>query len=117
LGFWANELGAVDDVALTSDILSFLPGDYDHNGSVGEEDFDKWRTTFGQSVTPGADADGNGNGTIDAADYTFWRDILENPGSGAAAGFSTAAVPEPHGIVLGGLAGLLSAGTLRRRRK
>ena len=52
LGFWANELGAVDDVSLVSDVASFLAGDYDHNGSVGEEDFEKWRATFGRSSIP-----------------------------------------------------------------
>lgn len=56
-----------------------VPGDYDGNGSVGFEDYDLWRTTFG-SVTELA-ADGNGDDVVDAADYVFWRMLfVRTPG-------------------------------------
>lgn len=74
------------------------PGDYDQNGSVGPEDYDVWKTNFGTNF---ADADGNGNGIVDAADYTVWRD---NFGAG---GGSLAAVPEPSGMMLLAVAGVL----------
>jgi hypothetical protein len=41
--------------------------------------------------TPSLGADGNGDGRVDAADYTLWRDRF-----GAAA----VAVPEPAGVWL-----------------
>lgn len=108
VGFWANELGAVDDIALTS---VATPGDYDGNGSVGQEDYELWKNSFGQPIVPGADADGSRNGVVDAADYTVWRDHLGPPI------LDGAAVPEPHTFVLGlaaaGVAGLASP---RRKR-
>ena len=55
--------------------------------------------------------DGNGDGVIDAADYTVWRDHLGiTTGSGAALASASplsAAVPEPATIVLAMIAGFL----------
>jgi hypothetical protein len=54
-----------------------LAGDFDGNGSVGPEDYTRWKTDFGTIVgTAGSGADGNANGVVDAADYTVWRDHL-----------------------------------------
>jgi hypothetical protein len=99
LGYWANEFGAVEDIALTSTVN---PGDYDLNGTVGQEDYDLWKNTFGQSIEAGGDADGNRNGIIDAADYTIWRDNFSPP---IVAGMG---VPEPSSIALG----LVAAGAM-----
>ena len=50
------------------------------------------------SVAAGSGADGNGNGIVDAADYTVWRDHL---GQSAGAGsFAAVAVPEPSSLML-----------------
>lgn len=70
-------------------IYGAILGDYDGNGSVGEEDYNVWKANFGTTY---AAADGNGNGVVDAADYTVWRDNLA-AGSGSLA--IGAAVPEP----------------------
>lgn len=69
-----------------------IPGDYDGDGSVGTEDYEVWRSTFG-ATSGDMRADGNEDGTIDGGDYTFWRDRL-------AAGLGAAAVPEPATILL-----------------
>lgn len=62
------------------------PGDYDNNGTVQQQDYNSWTISFGQSVEPTTLADGNGNGTIDAADYVVWRKFLNvPPGAWAAA--------------------------------
>ncbi len=53
-----------------------LPGDYNLNDIVDEPDCAMWKLSFGQSVTSGTGADGNGDATVDAADYTVWRDNL-----------------------------------------
>ncbi|MCA9260542.1 MAG: hypothetical protein KDA61_15120, partial [Planctomycetales bacterium] len=50
-----------------------LLGDYNGNGSVDAADYTIWKDSFGQSGQDLA-ADGNGNGVIDAADYTIWKD-------------------------------------------
>ncbi|TWT32363.1 Glycosyl hydrolase catalytic core [Posidoniimonas corsicana] len=52
-----------------------LPGDYDYNGVVDNEDHATWRLQFGMSGA-NLSADGNGDGVVDAADYTVWRDNL-----------------------------------------
>ncbi|MEN1680578.1 MAG: hypothetical protein AAGJ46_13395 [Planctomycetota bacterium] len=83
------------------------PGDYNSDGAVGIEDYEVWRSTFGQFAFPLLGADGNGNGVIDVGDYTVWRDNLASQSDATAA-------PEPA-AALG--CTLLPVGmTLRRKR-
>jgi hypothetical protein len=58
-----------------------LIGDYDHNGAVTQLDYNVWRSSFGSTSV--LDADGNGNGVVNAGDYVMWR---MNLGIGAGAG-------------------------------
>jgi hypothetical protein len=89
-----------------------IPGDYNNNGTVGQEDYTLWKNTFNSNVTAGTAADGNSNGKVDAADYTYWRDRFGGAGSGALA----AQVPEPATVTLGVLAlGAAGVAALRRR--
>jgi hypothetical protein len=84
-----------------------LPGDYDGDGDVDNDDYDEWGSSFGASVASGTAADGNGNGIVDAADYTVWRDNL-----GQTLGSSSlASVPEPSSLWL-----LLGMAIFWRRR-
>jgi hypothetical protein len=67
------------DVLFQNDTFSarpVIPGDYDTDGDVDEDDYGKWQETFGSSL-PGAD--GNGNGVVDAADYVVWRKYVSPP--------------------------------------
>ena len=57
-----------------------LPGDYDRNGQVDLLDQLVWLLSFGSTID--LYADGNGNGIVDAADYTIWRDAYEDSASG-----------------------------------
>jgi hypothetical protein len=50
-----------------------LPGDYDRNGTVDEQDYPVWESNFGIGVAPGTSADGNRDGQVDGADYLVWR--------------------------------------------
>lgn len=84
--------------------VELLPGDYNADGTVDQQDHTAWLDQFGQTGNSLA-ADGNGDGVIDAADYTVWRDAYDS----AAA----ASVPEPTGTFL--LANLAVAAHLRRR--
>jgi hypothetical protein len=80
------------DTGIVTISSGFPLGDYNHNGSVGTEDYTTWRTSFGS--TSALNADGNGNSVVDAADYVIWRN-QSSPGSSASAELSAINTPEP----------------------
>ncbi len=53
--------------------IDLLLGDYNRDGSVDAADFTVWRDTLGTTTTSFSAADGNGNGVIDQGDYAAWR--------------------------------------------
>lgn len=82
-------------------------GDYDLSGEVTAADFDAWSNAFGTSGDLLA-VDGNGDGFIDAADYTVWRDHYASPLALVGVG-----VPEPNAA---GLLAIALLAALRKRR-
>jgi hypothetical protein len=86
-----------------------VPGDYNGNGTVDAADYTVWRDTQGATVTAGTGADGSNNGIIDAADYTFWQTRFGNTSASIAAAVSSAAVPEPAPLLSVAIAGALLA--------
>jgi hypothetical protein len=89
--------------------------DYNDDGAIDGADFLLWQRQFGSSVTAFSGADGNGNGIVDGPDLTLWKTGF---GSATPAGqVSTAAVPEPGSILLGGLGGLLLLGRFALKRR
>jgi len=89
-------------------------GDYDGNGVVDIADYAMWRSSYGNSVTPGTKADGNHDGVIDAGDYIVWRNKM-SAGGGSSLGGSAAAIPEPTGILLAAMGVILIARRPRRQ--
>lgn len=77
-------------------VPSVLPGDYNRDDSVDEDDYILWRNTFGSTEL--LDADGNDDGIVDAADYVVWRDHFGATKNVAASQASQ--VPEPAGAAL-----------------
>jgi len=67
-------------------------GDYNRDGSVDAADYTLWRDTMGQFVANFNAADGSASGVIDAEDFEVWKVNFSAGSSGAA---SRAAVPEP----------------------
>jgi hypothetical protein len=51
-----------------------LPGDYNGDGVVDAADYTVWRDQFAQVVPPGSGADGDGNGFVNGSDYQIWED-------------------------------------------
>lgn len=75
-GGWDESLGGWED-AFVVRIRSWFLGDYDRNGAVEQDDYANWRSSYGAASGPGLNADGNGDGVVNAADYTVWRDNLD----------------------------------------
>ncbi len=89
-----------------------LRADYNGNGVVDAGDYTVWRDTLGQTGM-GLPADGDGSDEIDQGDYDVWKlDFGQTLGSGAAS-LAANAVPEPNGGLLW-LLGMTLA-VLRRR--
>jgi hypothetical protein len=73
-----------------------VAGDYNGDGIVNAADYTVWCDSLGS--TTNLTADSNGNGVVDAGDYDVWKANFGNH-SGAGA-IVTAAVPEPSTVVL-----------------
>jgi hypothetical protein len=50
-----------------------LLGDYNGDGAVDATDYSSWRDSLGQSIAPGNGAAGSLNGLVDQADYIVWK--------------------------------------------
>ncbi|QDV73874.1 LamG-like jellyroll fold domain-containing protein [Botrimarina mediterranea] len=72
-----------------------LPGDFNGDGSVNAADYTVWRDNEGSTSSLAADA--SGNGRIDRADYNIWA---ANYGATLS---SSAAIPEPAAALLASL--------------
>ncbi|TWT88333.1 Matrixin [Pseudobythopirellula maris] len=84
-----------------------LPGDYNGDGFVDSADFTVWRDTRDSSVSPYSGADGDGDGVVGAGDYTVWVDHF-----GQALPSASHSVPEPSALTLLAVSGVF----LGRRR-
>jgi hypothetical protein len=75
-----------------------LAGDYNGDGSVDASDYTVWRDSQGQT---GIDlpADGSGNGTVGPEDYDVWKTNFEGDPAGVGAATSQN-VPEPTTLPL-----------------
>jgi GH35 family endo-1,4-beta-xylanase len=95
---------------VTNYSLTIPVGDYNGDGKVDAADYTVWRDTLGS--TTDLRADGNGNGSIDAGDYDTWVAKFGNVYSSGSG--TAAAVPEPATTVLL-LAGSLALVPMKRR--
>ena len=87
-------------------------GDYNGDGMVNAADYTVWRNTLGTNAN--LSADGNGNRMIDVGDYDEWRNRYGTVlGAGAAA--INDSVPEP-GLPLMMIAAGIALAAWRRRR-
>lgn len=89
-----------------------VPGDYNGNGLVDAADYTVWRDHLGQTFQLENEGDGISPGEVQQDDYTFWAAQF----SAGAASVASAAVPEPSCFLLA-LGGLwMSIGLLNRNR-
>ena len=87
--------------------LVVAPGDYNGDGGVDASDYTVWRNTFGS--TDDLRADGNGDHMIDESDYTAWKSFFGTTYAGSGAGQASSSVPEPNGALLLLMAGAFIA--------
>jgi hypothetical protein len=88
-------------------------GDYNDDGTVNAADYTIWRNTLGSNSD--LRADGDGNNKIDRDDYVVWKWSYGHVGPGAGAELQFAA-PEPASAVLAIAACLGAALSFSRRR-
>jgi ELWxxDGT repeat protein len=65
-----------------------LVGNFDRSGGVDAADRNVWVADYGSSMR--LHGDGNGDGVVNAADYTVWRDNLTNDDHGDSAADASA---------------------------
>jgi hypothetical protein len=88
-----------------------LAGDYNDDGTVNAADYTVWRDRFG--ATTALPNETVTPGMVTQEDYDAWKSNFGAMGSGAALG--AGAVPEPGSVVLGLIGVLLAAIRMRRR--
>jgi T5SS/PEP-CTERM-associated repeat protein len=95
-------------IVLSSFLATALPGDYNQNGTVDAADYTVWRNNLGS----GTALPNDDTVSVGQDDYARWKNHFgESTGSGAGSGAS-AAVPEPATLVL--LAAAIVAIAFRR---
>jgi hypothetical protein len=96
-------------------------GDYNNDKSVDPRDYLVWRKTQNTSVSPYTLGDSNGDGLVDNADYTKFRENFgvvlpaTAPALDSSSQLESAGVPEPTSALLA-LIGLSAARLLVRTR-
>ncbi|QDU88901.1 hypothetical protein Pla175_22850 [Pirellulimonas nuda] len=82
------------DVTAIAALVVNLPGDFNGDGFVDAADYTVWRDNLGANESVLPPGTGNGSATVDAGDYTVWKNSFGSPAS-AGLSASQASVPEP----------------------
>ncbi len=90
-----------------------LVGDFNGDGVVDSADYTVWRDTLGQTGS-GLAADADGNGVVDNSDYTLWSTSYGATNGLSSSASSSQAVPEPVNV-FAMLIGLLCSINAKRR--
>lgn len=102
-----------------SNILDAAPtlteqGDFNGDGLVNLADYTLWRNTLGSTSLLAAD--GNGNQRIDAADYGVWKSHFGQQTSTSSTSVAGAEVPEPNMAALALLAAAVGIAAYKKGR-
>ena len=76
-----------------------ITGDYNGDGTVDAADYTVWRDSLGRSGM-GLAADGDGNGVIDQADYNLWKSNFGSHDGNGAGLSARESVPESNPVTL-----------------
>ncbi|WP_442483675.1 PKD domain-containing protein [Aeoliella sp. SH292] len=101
LGSYAVQLTVHDGITMATDFIIVTireqfqhswTGDFNGDGWVNLADYSNWRDMVGNAVAPFTYADGNGDGMVDGADYALWKANF-GTNPGAEAALSTITAP------------------------
>jgi hypothetical protein len=92
------------DITPSIDVVqTSLPGDYNDNGIVDTADYSVWRNSMNESGSNLA-ADGDGNGSIGSGDFLVWKSHFGESLSLGSAG--SVAVPETSSFIVSAIAAI-----------
>ena len=105
-----SQIAALAAGASPLDIGALLEGDYNNDGTVDAADYTVWRDALGTSTVLPNDAT---PGSVTEDDYVVWKNNFGDTSTGS--GSTLTAVPEPTSAVL--LIGMFVLGLFRRARR
>jgi hypothetical protein len=105
----ANQTALITGTGLLNVLTYDLPGDFDNNNVVNNDDLVVWRNGM---MGNNALGDTDGDADTDGNDFLIWQRFLGATNPAVAA---TAAVPEPTSLVAAAVASIALAGFRRQR--
>lgn len=115
LKFQTNlDLNEANSVAFSMVDCNPAVGDFNCDGVVGFSDFLALRSNFGQPADFAWEGDADDNGVVNFVDFLLLQSNYESVEARAT---SVTAVPEPAGVMLAGVAGLMGLLKLGRKQR
>jgi T5SS/PEP-CTERM-associated repeat protein len=112
-----NRLGwdlAIEAHRVVLNVVALPDGDYNGDGMVDAADYTVWRDSLGQ-VGDHLPADGDGSGTIDGGDYGAWAENFGAAASGAGSGSAASSLSSVPEPASWALVGICIAALAGRR--